>query len=75
MMNKIKKIMGGAAVALSLAVIFTEQSYAVGVAYFSLPVDFADNVTATIVAIAGTLLGLLGLMFAWRKTVKSTNRS
>lgn len=44
-------------------------------ALFTLPTSFEADVTATIVGVAGTLLILLGLMFAWRKTVKSVNRS
>lgn len=46
-----------------------------GVAYFTLPTGFADNVTATIVGVAGSILIILALMFAYRKTVKSVNRS
>jgi len=44
-------------------------------AYFTLPATFEDDVTATIVGVAGSILVLLALMFAWRKTVKSVNRS
>ena len=46
-----------------------------GTSYFTLPAGFADNVTATIVGVAGSILIILALMFAYRKTVKSVNRS
>lgn len=67
-----KKIMG----ALALISVVGANAFAqTGTAYFSMPTDFSANVQATIVGVAGVLLAALGLMFAWRKTVKSTNRS
>lgn len=71
-MKNIMKKLGGAALAV-LAV--AGMAAAEGTAYFTLPVGFEDNVTATIVGIAGSVLVILGLMFAYRKTVKATNRS
>jgi len=66
-----KKILG----VLSLLGLLVPMSHATGTAYFTMPADFSDNVQATITGVAGVLLVALGLMFAWRKTVKSTNRS
>jgi len=61
---------------LALAVVaLVGQARADGSAYFTLPAGFQDDVTATIVGIAGGILVVLGLMFAWRKTIKSVNRS
>lgn len=74
-LRRFKAVFFAAIVALSASVAFTQNAFADGTAYFTLPADFADNVTATIVGVAGTILVILGLMFAWRKTVKSTNRS
>jgi len=51
------------------------RAFADGTAYFTMPATFSDDVTATIVGVAGVILIALGLMFAWRKTVKSVNRS
>jgi len=66
-----KKILGG----LALLPAFAQLALADGTAYFSLPAGWEDNVTATIVAVAGSVLVVLALMFAYRKTVKSVNRS
>lgn len=71
-MKKLNKIMGTLAL---LALVAVNKAHAVGTAYFTMPADFSDNVQATITGVAGVLLIALGLMFAWRKTVKSTNRS
>jgi hypothetical protein len=65
------KILG----ALGLIGLLAPLASAQGTAYFTMPADFSDNVQATITGVAGVLLVALGLMFAWRKTVKSTNRS
>ena len=73
-MKHIKKL-GGFITALALGLIIPLHCSALGVAMFTLPVDFSDDVTATIVGVAGTILVILGVMFAWRKTVKSVNRS
>lgn len=66
-----KKIILG----LGLIPLFGKLSMAAGTAYFTLPAGWEDNVTATIVAVAGSVLVVLALMFAYRKTVKSVNRS
>lgn len=75
MLKKMNKVSQKLALFGALAIMGASQAHAVGVAYFTMPATFQDDVTATIVGIAGILLALLGLMFAWRKTVKSTNRS
>jgi len=75
--EKDKKMMKKAYVVISSAlmalVITVSQAHAT--AYFTLPAEFETDVTLTLTAIAGSILVLLGLMFAWRKTVKSVNRS
>jgi len=70
----LKKIIGGFSALLAL-IVYSAPARAAGTAYFTLPSDFADNVTSTLVAVAGSVLIVLALMFAWRKTVKSVNRS
>lgn len=71
--DKVKNIANKIAVFAVMSVLAVSQAHAT--AYFTLPADFSDNVQATIVGIAGGILVILGLMFAWRKTVKSVNRS
>jgi len=66
-----KKILSG----LGLIGLLTPMANATGTAYFTLPADFADNVSSTLIGVAGSVLIVLALMFAWRKTVKSVNRS
>jgi len=70
-----KKNMKKIALILPMLAVIVGQAHAEATAYFELPADFSDNVQATIVGIAGGILVILGLMFAWRKTVKSVNRS
>lgn len=72
---KMKKMQNKVAVFATVFMGVAAMAHADGSAYFTLPASFADDVTATIVGIAGGILVILGLMFAWRKTIKSVNRS
>jgi len=66
-----KKIMGALAIlSASVGSVFAQAT-----PYFSMPANFADDTQATLVGVAGVILVVLGLMFAWRKTIKSVNRS
>jgi len=74
-MLKINKMVSQVGLFGALVILGALNAAAEGTSYFSLPADFSDNVTATLTGIAGGILVILGLMFAWRKTVKSVNRS
>jgi len=58
-----------------LALVVMAAQNAAAAAYFTLPTDFVADTQLTIVGIAGGILVILGLMLAWRKTIKSVNRS
>ena len=61
--------------AFAIMAVMAVQSHAVGTALFTLPEGFVGDVTETQVEIAGGILTILALMFAYRKSVKSVNRS
>ena len=76
-MKKIKnsKILAPVFAAFAFMAVNAAKAHAVGVAYFTLPTDFTDNTTATIVAVFGGILVVLALMFSVRKTTKTVNRT
>ena len=75
MIKAMKKYYGYATLFCGLFLVSMGTANATPAAYFSLPTDFEENITLTLTSIAGSILVILGLMFAWRKTVKSVNRS
>lgn len=64
MKNLYNKIAGAALCMAVMAV----NSMAVGVSYFELPVGFVDNIIATVLVVAGGLLTIIGLKYAWGLT-------
>ena len=44
-------------------------------AYFSMPATFSDDAKATIIGVIGTILAVLAVMWAIRKTIRTVNRS
>jgi len=64
MKNLYNKI-AGAALLVGVA---ASSSFAVGTSYFELPVGFVDNIIATILVVAGGLLTIIGLKYAWGLT-------
>lgn len=64
MKNLYNKIAGAALCMAVMAV----NSMAVGVAYFDLPLGFVDNIIATVLVVAGGLLTIIGLKYAWGLT-------
>ena len=61
MKNLYNKIAGAALVLASAA----SSSFALGTSYFELPVGFVDNIIATVLVVAGGLLTIIGLKYAW----------
>lgn len=54
--------------ALALVGTVAASASAEGVAYFDLPVGFVDNIVATVLVVAGGLLTIIGLKYAWGLT-------
>jgi len=66
----VKKIISGLGVLPLLAVGAFAQT-----AYFEMPATFSDDAKATVIAVIGTILAVLAVMWAIRKTIKTVNRS
>lgn len=66
----VKKVLSG----LSFLPLLAAGAFA-QTAYFEMPATFSADAKATVIAVIGTILAVLAVMWAIRKTIKTVNRS
>lgn len=67
MKNLYNKI-AGAVLCMGVMASSSFAQVAPGVSYFQLPTGFVDNIIATVLVVAGGLLTIIGLKYAWNLT-------